>query len=214
MIKKWISRTPLYRPACWLLERWLEWKELLDWRKAGRPPPPPHRVKQRILKKYARRYGLTTLLETGTYKGDMVEAMRKHFDQIYSIELSPELCEEANRRFAGFSHIHLLCGNSALELPRILENTDLTQQSVLFWLDGHYSAGVTAKADKETPICEELLAIFNVLQQRAVILIDDARCFGKAPDYPDLETLKTLVHQHRPSASFDVETDIIRIVVA
>lgn len=213
MLKAIIRKTPLYKPACRLLDLWLEWQSIRAWRRADCPPPAPARIKHRILKSYTRRYRLKIMIETGTYKGDTVAAMQKRFDQIYSIELSSTLHKEAQDRFVGDDRIHLICGDSAKELPRLLENTEITTKPVLFWLDGHYSAGVTAKSDKETPICEELQAIFKVLTQPAVILIDDARCFGTAPDYPDIATLKALVHKYRPSADIEVDTDIIRIIV-
>ncbi len=47
---------------------------LAEWERQGRPVPPPHVVKQRVLRGYAERYHLNIFVETGTYRGDMVEA--------------------------------------------------------------------------------------------------------------------------------------------
>ena len=41
-----------------------------------------------------------TFVETGTYRGDMVEAVKKEFDKIYSIEIGQELAVSAQKRFA------------------------------------------------------------------------------------------------------------------
>jgi protein-L-isoaspartate O-methyltransferase len=59
----------------------------------------PHPIKQQAIRKYAAKYGVRVLVETGTYYGDMVAAMLHDFDLIYSIELSPALHARAQRRF-------------------------------------------------------------------------------------------------------------------
>lgn len=79
----------------------------------------------------------------------MVEAMRGHFDRIYSIELSEALCWNAQKRFKDYNNIEIICGDSITELEKVIQHLD---QPSLFWLDGHYSAGVTAKGVKNTPV--------------------------------------------------------------
>ena len=44
-------------------------------------------------------------------------------------------------------------GTSEVQLPKILDRLD---GAVSFWLDGHFSAGVTFQGDQDTPIREEL----------------------------------------------------------
>jgi hypothetical protein len=78
----------------------------------------------------------------------MVEAMKDVFEQIYSIELSRDLYEKAMKRFTGVTHIRLIRGDSGKELGRVVNEID---RPALFWLDGHYSAGVAAKGEKDTP---------------------------------------------------------------
>jgi len=48
-------------------------------------------VKQRTVEHYGKTFFLQVLIETGTYQGDMVEAMKDIFDKIFSIELKREL---------------------------------------------------------------------------------------------------------------------------
>jgi hypothetical protein len=170
--------------------------------------PPPHIVKQRILKTYAHRFDLKILVETGTYYGDMVEAMRTSFDRLYSIELSRDLYEMATVRFKGIEHIELIHGDSGVALGRIVAELD---QPALFWLDGHYSAGVTAKGDKDTPIYEELRHILDGHNRGHVILIDDARCFGTDPSYPRIEEIKEFIGSRWPDTEISVQHDTIRI---
>lgn len=183
-------------------------KESRDWIRNGRKGSPPHLVKQKIVRKYARLFHCGVLIETGTYLGDMVHAMRRDFKEIHSIELSVDLFEKAKRRFASHSHIHLYNGNSGDILQAILRES---HEPCLFWLDAHYSAGITAKGDRDTPIEEELKHIFeHECADRHVILIDDARTFDGRKDYPTVQTVETKAGK-AGYHSFSVADDIIRI---
>ena len=81
-------------------------RALEEWERQGRPVPPPHVVKQSILERYAQQYHLKIFVETGTHRGDMVEAMKPLFHKIYSIELGDTLFAEAKHRFKRDSHIN------------------------------------------------------------------------------------------------------------
>jgi hypothetical protein len=180
-----------------------------QWELHGRPVPPPHVQKQKVLRQYARRYRLRTLVETGTYLGDMVDALKGDFERIISIELSPMLHEKARHRFANEGNIELVQGDSGSAMRTIMKQLTMP---TLFWLDGHYSGDITARGQLDTPVLHELEHIFSgASPDRHVILIDDARCFGTEPSYPNLAELSALVHRHCPTASFTVEDDIVRI---
>jgi len=170
--------------------------------------PPPHIVKQLAVKKYAAAFGLRVLVETGTYHGEMVEAMCKVFDRLYSIEIDQGLYEEALDAFARFAHIRIIKGDSGEVLPSILSEV---KQPCLFWLDGHYSGPETGKGPLDTPVAKELQHIFLHPIRDHVILIDDARDFTGEGDYPSLEELRKFVLGFRPGWSFVLKDDIIRI---
>ena len=184
-------------------------RELARWDAKGQPAPPPHRIKQNVLCKYRDIYGTRTLIESGTFRGDMMQAMSNHFDKLYSIELSEMLFQKAKERFAGSRHIEILQGDSGQELGKLVPK--LTQPA-LFWLDGHYSAGETAKGEKDTPIFEELGHILQDARFSHVILVDDARLFGTDPSYPSLQEIEAFVKSRRPEYDIHVETDSIRIL--
>ena len=74
-------------------------EEVGRWERSGKPSPPPHGVKQIVLKKYAADFGAETMVETGTYLGDMVFAVADCFKRIVSVELSTHLYLRAQRRF-------------------------------------------------------------------------------------------------------------------
>lgn len=184
------------------------WKQLLY--DVGVPMvSPPHGTKRRILTEFASRNGTRTLVETGTFMGDMVERMRRSFAEVHSIELSESLYQRAKARFAGVSNVHIHQGDSAAVLPGVLAT--LTGPC-LFWLDAHYSGGPTARAAIDTPIMEELRLIFSHAVRTHVILVDDARLFVGADGYPTLATLRDFVHTMRPDFEMTVKEDIIRLV--
>lgn len=179
----------------------------LEWLAKGRPVPPPHLVKQKMVLANARRHNTRVMVETGTLFGDMVEAMKNHFREIYSIEISHELAQKAKQRFEGNSNIHIIEGDSAVALNTVLPEI---HEPALFWLDGHYSGGNTGKGEKETPIMEELTSIYST-DYPHIVLIDDARCFGVEKDYPDMGELETFIRNMRPGASLQTKNDCIQI---
>ncbi len=180
-----------------------------QWQRNGMPYPTPHVVKQAMLNHYREQYRLTTLVETGTYLGDMVDAQKTTFERIFSVELSPELARMAQQRFRRQSHIQILSGDSAKVLHQLMPT--LTAPA-LFWLDGHYSGGVTAKGNTECPIFDELDAIFQH-NQNHIILIDDARLFVGKQDYPTLTELSAYIAQRDNRYNVMVKDDIICVVL-
>lgn len=195
---------PLYN---WKVKR-KQVKELSEWSKKGRPVPPPHIVKQRTLETYSARFHLKVLVESGTHYGEMIEAMKGSFDRIYSIELSKKLYEKSRERFKGVKHIELIHGDSGLVLGDLVKKLG---QPALYWLDAHYSAGDTARGDKETPIYEEIEHILSSSDRADVIIIDDARSFGTDPSYPTIGELVQFVRSKRTNVDIDVVDDSIRI---
>jgi hypothetical protein len=190
--------------------KYLDTKEFNEWHKNGNPIPSPHRVKQLAIAHHQQKYGYATLVETGTYMGDMVEAQRKRFKKIISIELGADLFKKAQKRFQNNKNVTILQGDSGKVLPQILKNLN---EPAIFWLDGHYSAGITAKGDKDCPIFEEVDAIFNDKKFEHILLIDDARCFIGEGDYPTIDKLTEYIKNKNEKYKVDVENDIIRYVI-
>ena len=192
------------------LKRQLGKKELKDWKKTGCPTPPPHIVKQNAIAEYQQKYGFSTLVETGTFMGDMVEAQKRRFKKIISIELGVYYFTKAQKRFKNDKNVFLVQGDSGKMLSKIVE--ELERPSI-FWLDGHYSGGKTVKGDKECPIFEELDAIFNQKKFDHVLLIDDARCFRGNNDYPTIQELTEYIKSKNEKYQVEVKHDIIRCTI-
>jgi hypothetical protein len=172
--------------------------------------PVPHIYKQNLIKEYAKRFNIKNFIETGTFLGIMMDSMKNEFDKLISIELSELLYTRAKELFVDQKNIEILLGNSADILPVALKNID---KPCLFWLDGHYSGGITAIADSETPILQELTIIFNHPVKNHVILIDDARLFTGERDYPTIAGLKTFLDKNLTNYYFGIKDDIIIIFI-
>jgi hypothetical protein len=181
---------------------------LARWIESGKPVPPPDLYKHQTIKAYGERFHLDTLIETGTFYGGTVWSVRNHFSRIISIELSQTLYERAKKMFESLEHISIIKGDSSKVLPMVL---DLMNKPCLFWLDGHYSAGITACGDIQTPIIQEIEAIFAHPVKQHVILIDDARLFVGKDDYPKLDEFIQHIKSINNSLNVEVVDDIIRI---
>jgi hypothetical protein len=158
-----------------------------------------------MLKGIAQECALRTLIETGTFKGDTVRALRKDFDRIVSVELSSELYARALRRTRHQGNVELVLGDSALVLTSIVNTLD---RPALFWLDAHYSGGRTALGDTVSPIEAEMNAVLGASVRGHVVLIDDAREFhdSERSGYPAAEVVYLMADQHdyRVSEEHDV----------
>lgn len=183
--------------------------KLRQWLSAGRTIPPPHFFKTKIIKKYAGRFKIDVFIETGTYQGDTISAVKSCFKEIFSIELDEVLFEKAKNKFAKERRIHILKGDSRKELYDILNRIN---KPCLFWLDAHYSGGITAGKEEGAPIVEELKCIFAHPVKKHVILIDDARDFKESKGYPSIKKLRNFTLENMPEASFEIKDDIIRIL--
>ena len=181
---------------------------IADWKNNGCLIPPPPLIKQEIIKKYAKKYRMRVFVETGTYMGNTIEACKDTFDRIISIELNRNLHKRAKDKFLANNHITLYQGDSSDVLPAILAGIP---EPALFWLDGHYSGGITSRGKLSTPIMAELQHVFSHTIDRHVILIDDAHCFTGDDDYPTIDTLMQFVLEKKPFYDFFVQHDIIFI---
>jgi hypothetical protein len=172
----------------------------------GHVRPMPEPMKRLTLRHYARRHGLRTFVETGTFRGETIEVMLPEMDEIHSVELSDELHAAAVQKFKRETKVHLHKGDSGKVLPGIVDG--LTKPA-LIWLDAHYSAKVTAHGSEETPILAELRAVFGRSKSRHVILIDDAREFEDKSTYPALDEVRKIAEAN--GYNYECRFDLIRL---
>ena len=84
-------------------------------------------------------YKATNFFETGTFRGDGVDyALNFPFLQITSVEIIPEIANEAKERFSNNNNVKIITADSVSalknELPAIKTNC-------VFWLDAHFPGG-------------------------------------------------------------------------
>jgi hypothetical protein len=179
-----------------------------NWLVSGCRGIAPAPVKRMVIKSYLRTYDLNWFIETGTHLGDTLADVA--FDkslQTVSIELADSYYHTAQKRFANYTNVELLHGDSGTLMPQVVARL---QEPALFWLDGHYSGGITARGDLETPVSHELQAILASPVRGHVILIDDIRCFDGTHDYPYLDDFLAAI---RTDGRYHVEVsaDILRM---
>jgi hypothetical protein len=176
------------------------------WILRGRPERSPHLLKQIVVRTYGASFGLKTLVETGTYYGEMVAAMKSRFDHIYSIEFVPELAERATRKFARYPHIRIFCGDSRVEMPKVLA---LLHGPALFWLDAGYYGWVGQQGDQQRLSAELEMILSHPFPH--VILLDDARGLTGRDGIPSAKDVMAQIEAKFPDRQVEVLYDIMRI---
>ncbi len=166
------------------------------------------REKSGIIKLYRERFSTDYFVETGTYIGDMVVNLRNDFKHIITIELSGELFRRAEKRLKRYKHVRMIRGDSGEVINKILLKTN---KPTLFWLDAHFSGGVTAMTDKHTPVKSELKAIMKHRIKTHVVLVDDADMFDGSFGYPKVSELRHMVKRLAPKYLIENKDGIIRI---
>jgi hypothetical protein len=155
-------------------------------------------LKGSFIKELVESFNIRGFIETGTLIGDSAYEAAQYCQEVHTIELQEKLYHMATERFKDMSYVHLYLGDSSAVLQQLVPQL---LGSSLFWLDGHYSEGTTAKGNSVSPILEELQIIKQSRLQDAVILIDDMRLFGAMtkkfhnPEYefPTLRELKAVI---------------------
>jgi len=204
-IKGFMKASGLWYPV----NRWRNQPALKRWLANGCVGAAPHPVKMMIVEAYLKKHSIDQFVETGTYLGETVGYIARNKKvKCTSIELSSELYELACVQFQRCENVKLLNGDSGVMIPEVLK--DLYKPAV-FWLDGHYSGGVTASGEIGTPIRAELKAILGHSAAQHIILIDDARCFTGKDGYPHLDEVLAMIRE-TGQYNTEVTADIIRIV--
>jgi hypothetical protein len=201
--RKMLQRTPFYG----VYKSLGHYPDYWYWKLRGEPIRSPHLLKQRTVRDYAQRYGLRILVETGTYYGEMVVAMKDRFAEIYSVEFDSALAQRAAKKFARWPHIHILEGDSQKVVPELLKSL---KEPTLFWLDAGYY-GWAGLHGNEKRLTSEIEAVLSHHIQQHVILMDDARGLNGLNGSPTVAELKQRIDAEFPGRGFEVKYDILRI---
>ena len=153
--------------------------------KTGCSNPIPPFIKHKLLM----RHGIigSTWVETGTFIGQTTRYLAKRFPMVHTIEASQDCINIAkllSNRFAKKIKFHE--GTSEQCLDEICSSLS---GNVCFWLDAHYSSGITYKGDVKTSISSELKTIEKNITKfdSIVVIIDDLLACHLDSNYPSLD---------------------------
>jgi hypothetical protein len=116
--------------------------------------------------------GHRIFIETGTYLGETTLAMADVFYHCYTIGYDRSVYDRTNVIFSDRKNITLYHGDSGKLLGSILANLN---EPAIFWLDAHYSGGITGRAETDTPIRHELRQILQHSVKNHVFLEADRK---------------------------------------
>ena len=181
-------------------------RQFFLWYKQGFLRNAPQLIKQNIFLQY----GILNAqwVETGTFFGDTTDFLIKNFPKVYSIEPSEYLFNYAHERFKSKKNVILFNSVSEKILPELLPSLS---GDINFWLDGHYSGGITFKGNQDCPIKDELNQISKNLKKfkKVLILIDDIRCFMPNNEFKEYPSINDLVDWSRKNKfNWIIEHDI------
>lgn len=132
-------------------------------------------------------------VETGTYNGGTTSRVLREFKTIHTIELSEKWYKNALHEFKGHKNVFCHHGDSAIILEKLLPTIN---ESVLFYLDAHFSGGTTALGKDANPLLREL-AVISKREYQDIIFIDDLEQMGRSG------TMGTEGHAFYPPTKFD-----------
>ena len=149
--------------------------------------------KRKLLKILLKNITFENAVETGTYLGKSTRIFSKHIKNVYSIEIKKELYNFVKRKYAK-SKINFVFGMSEQVLKKIVLQI---RGSTFFYLDSHYSGGITSRGKKVTSLNDELLTLDKFLfLLNSVIIIDDAKSINGTNDYPKFQVIKDFADQN------------------
>jgi len=128
-----------------------------------------------LLKDDYKKYSV--FIETGTHNGESIFTMEPYFDLLHTIELSEKYFNNTRTKYQG-NKINFIFGDSSIVFESLLPTIN---QDIVFFLDGHWSSGDTARGNKDCPLIEEIQHINNLCKNKAIIIIDDYSLFERGP---------------------------------
>ena len=162
------------------------------------------------------RLGLTRAIETGTYRGAGTRRLARLFPRVTTVEISEQLARAATEALAEVPGVEVRQGSSREVLRSVVDPA----QPTLYWLDGHWSGGVTGGKEDECPVLAELEAI-AAGHEDDVVLIDDARLFLAPPppphdaaQWPNMGELVEAIGRAKPGHEVLVAHDVVVAVPA
>lgn len=145
---------------------------------------PQHLHKSLLAAALGLQAGKKYFVETGTYIGQSLYKVSGLFERLWSVEASEELHTAALALFTakGVEAVELSHGSSVEMLRQLPPNV---AQDAVFFLDAHYSHGITSEEYGRCPVLDEI-AIILESSPTALVVVDDLRTMSGLHGYPTL----------------------------
>ena len=114
----------------------------------------------------AKEFNVSAFVETGTYRGETTTWAVSYFKNIYTIEASYDLYNQASTKFSKTTNVECIFGDSSEHIQSCIH------QNSIYYLDAHYSGDETYNGNP--PLLHEL-EVINSFEYEDYIIIDDAR---------------------------------------
>ena len=137
-------------------------------------------IPKELVQQLAAEFRINNFIETGTNQGRTAIWASGLFKNVMTIEYSQQLYEQVKHQYKSIKNIEFIWGDSRQELSKLVAKFN---QPALFWLDAHWSGGITYGENDECPLLSEI-EIINRSPLDNFILIDDARLFTSPPPLP------------------------------
>lgn len=166
---------------------------------------PPEMYKRKFIKKILARYKFDNAIETGAYLGQTTKVISKSV-AVTTIEIDPNLNVYLKSKFRK-SPVSVLHGDSAKLFQSLIKEKDY---STFFYLDSHFSGGITSQGQSVTTLKDEILGLrdFKGLN-KSLILIDDVISLNGINDYPEREFIVNFASDHNLYLSTILPNSII-----
>ena len=114
-------------------------------------------------------FNITTVVETGTYKGNTTAYFAQLFNRVHTIEIVESTFKDTKKRLVFAPHVQCHLGSSDQVLQKLLPS--LKGEMTLFYLDAHWK--------DHWPLLNELETISQTHKDHCVIVIDDFKVPGR-----------------------------------
>ena len=153
----------------------------------------PDLLKRMYIKNLLQRYSFKIAIESGTYLGKTSKILKKHCENVYSIEINEDLFNFCKSKYKK-KNINFILGDSGKILKNLVQHI---MPNTFIFLDGHTSGGITGYGSSVTPLKLELEILGKATSlQYCLILIDDSQSLVGENDYPNFSEIVQFCEKH------------------
>lgn len=161
----------------------------------------PPVAKDNVFTAFGKRRLLTLLLqdrkfgsaiETGTYLGLTARLLARFCNDVTTFEISESVYVFAKKWNSKLKNIKFV--NESSDGEGFTAAIRQSSRPIFFWLDAHYSGGITGGNSNEQPLRREIETICGTSTGRSFLaLVDDANVFDVDKSYPSISEIEEIV---------------------